>query len=333
MVKRWYVAATTLCITLAQATRAVEPIETVSISFQPYALVFAPDGATLAMVGYDEAVHLVDTATWKETRKLKWTSDVTERSFGTVAFAPDGSKIAIGGDLGSVCLWSLKDDRELKRWVTRNSTKINCLQFSADGNILLAAARDDKFDDLEYEGGSLHRFDVEKFEEIKPLAKRDAAPHNFIARLRSGDLFIGSRDGTALKWDLTKDTGKALNTATGDISCQTWAVAPDESEFIAGNHAKLDIRAMADGKLRATLEGHKGYVLRDCYSPNGKLVASTGEDKTIRVWDPATGKQLKALDVPADRILGLVFSPKGDLLISAGYDKKLRVWRVKDLTD
>ena len=50
-----------------------------------------------------------------------------------------------------------------------------------------------------------------------------------------------------------------------------------------------------DGKAQATLMGHMGVVSSVAFSPDGKTLASGSSDKTIKLWDVATGKEQATL--------------------------------------
>jgi WD40 repeat protein len=74
------------------------------------------------------------------------------------------------------------------------------------------------------------------------------------------------------------------------------------------------------------LEGHTSYVNAVVFSADGQLLASASGDKTVRVWETATGACRSVLEGHTDEVNAVVFSADGQLLASASDDMTVRVW-------
>lgn len=74
--------------------------------------------------------------------------------------------------------------------------------------------------------------------------------------------------------------------------------------------------------------GHAGRVCSVAFAPEGGRVASAGQDRTIRLWDILTGKQIRQFDGHGDTINCVAFSPDGRWIASASVDRTVRLWTV-----
>jgi WD40 repeat protein len=63
------------------------------------------------------------------------------------------------------------------------------------------------------------------------------------------------------------------------------------------------------------------------FSPDGTLLATASEDKTARLWDTATGRQVSTLTGHTGSVRAVAFSPDGTLLATASNDSTARIWR------
>ena len=74
------------------------------------------------------------------------------------------------------------------------------------------------------------------------------------------------------------------------------------------------------------LSGHSGCVRSVSWSPEGTKLASGSDDKTVRIWEVATGKELSQLRGHSAVVTSVCFSSDGKQLTSGSEDKTVRNW-------
>jgi WD40 repeat protein/uncharacterized caspase-like protein len=82
----------------------------------------------------------------------------------------------------------------------------------------------------------------------------------------------------------------------------------------------------ASGRELQALAGHTANIRAMAFSPDGKLLASGGDDAAIKLWETATGRELMTLGGHSLAVRTLAFSPDGKLLVSGGDDGSAKLW-------
>jgi len=90
----------------------------------------------------------------------------------------------------------------------------------------------------------------------------------------------------------------------------------------------IKLQDPATGKLLHSLEGHEGSVDTLSFSPDSRILASSGVVGAINLWDLSTGKLLHTLERHKSWVEELSFSPDGKTLASRGYDNTLKLWPI-----
>src|SRR5258706_535613 len=81
------------------------------------------------------------------------------------------------------------------------------------------------------------------------------------------------------------------------------------------------------GREFLTLKGHSGLVLGVTFSPDGKRLASGGQDQTVKIWDTTTGQMALSLPGHTNMVWSVAFSPDGKHLASGSVDRTAKIWR------
>jgi serine/threonine protein kinase len=159
-------------------------------------------------------------------------------------------------------------------------------------------------------------------------------PINTIAIFPNGQYLLSGDDGgTVAVWNLTMSR-QPIATYCNNNSILSVAASPNLSQIASGDkNRKVQLRrrdSIANlRELRAdgsNLDSHNGYVCAVEFSPDGKILASGGADRRIRLWNTDTGKIIYTFDGHLESITAMQFMPNGKILISTGADRTIRFW-------
>jgi WD40 repeat protein/tRNA A-37 threonylcarbamoyl transferase component Bud32 len=304
---------------------------------------FSPDGKYLAVGSGDLSigapmtpveVGIWDTNTGQEVLALKGHSFWIT----SVAFSPDGRRLASASADRTVKVWDLKTGQE-RLTLRGHSGWVRAVAFSLDGQFL-ASAGDDQVVKLwrASDGreaftfrGHIHGVHAVAF---SPDGRRLASASGDSVKVKAGDVRV---------WDLTID--QALRTFRGHTSTVTGVAFSPNGKRLASASKGMSSTRPGEIKVCDAVTGRELLTLpaRDigftavAYSPDGARIATVGEEG-VKLWDAGTGNQVGLLQVFTRPIFGsavtvnpegkqVAFSPDGKQVATIG-GGRVMVWNV-----
>ena len=99
--------------------------------------------------------------------------------------------------------------------------------------------------------------------------------------------------------------------------------------FITNGTPLFAEKILAEEKPEVFVQlGHTNLVFSVAFSPDGKYALSGSDDKTIKLWDISTGKEIRTFKGHTSTVRSVAFSPDGKYFLSGSWDKTIKLWDV-----
>jgi len=304
-----------------------------------------PDGRQLAVAAFDNTVRLLDVANGQAVHNFSG-------GFGfntIIAFSPNSQRLAAGGGNNRIVrVWDVSNGQEI--WSLHGqSNTLPVVAFSPNGQLLASAGTDQ----------ALRIWDAATGQAIRTLRGHGAMLSSVSFSPDSRQLASSGSDATVKIWDVTdleKNTGPecvplgrhhqgvrslafspdsaSLASAGPDGTVMIWDATtgrrPHPILALGSPHtvlaALVNAWLVTTGPDVRTFKGHRGAVASAVFSPDGKRLASAGEDGRVVIRDATTGREISALPVLAGPVRSVVLSTDGRRLATANGDKTVTMW-------
>jgi WD40 repeat protein/serine/threonine protein kinase len=264
----------------------------------------------------------------------------TEAEVAVVKFPSLGplAKFKLPNQVGGTCLspdgryvyTTVWGERLVRRWTVSTGKELPPPE-GYSGSVAVAFSPDDSQIFAGDADGTVRVWNSATTKEVRQLSKYPGAVWGLVPSFDGRFLAVSGNSGTVQLHDLRtgKTTGFPEGFATGTIG----VLSPDSRFLATTNNITSEFRLwdVQAAKEIHQFAGHTGQIRGLAFSPDGRHILSVSADKTMRLWDRATGTELRRFQ--HNQSVGAVaFSPDGRKALARCRDGSLRLWDLWDET-
>ncbi|WPD24334.1 MAG: WD40 repeat domain-containing protein [Candidatus Electrothrix scaldis] len=267
---------------------------------------FSDAGYLLASSSKDNTIRIWDVFTGQRLHKIE-----VDKAGGasSISFLPGSQIFAAGCYDGTIGIWDAQIGKRLNTLDGYKSYVLS-VAFSSNGRLLAAGSF-----------GTIDVWDIKNSYRMRTIKTDDNLMVYSLSFSPDGQtLAAGIFTNSILMVDV--ENGQYISTLEGMTSGRSIAFSSDGQTIVASGswNNTTGFWEITPGRVR-NLKGHTGRVITIWFSPDSRNVTSVARDKTIGIWDSATGRRLQKIHL--EKMTGtddVRFSPDGHMFAAGSWN-------------
>ncbi|MBL8086601.1 MAG: WD40 repeat domain-containing protein [Chthonomonas sp.] len=272
----------------------------------------APKGATFAASMEDSSVRIFDAVSGRTVRSFV---GHPQPVYG-LGFNPAGTILATGDETARIYLWNVKTGAKIREF-TRTSAHtrgVISISFSSDGKRLVTSGRDD----------FLIVWDVATGKPLKKIPGGGANVASAAYNLKNGNFYAATLGQGLMVYP--KAGGQKSYGGHRGLGISDFAINAAGTRGVTGGRDNaVTAWDVMTGKSLGTMAGHDDMVMHVAIAPNGRVVASSSIDRTVRIWSLSGFKPVGRLDDQSAVGAPLAFTADGKYMISSTVSDMIQI--------
>ena len=247
--------------------------------------------------------------------------------FNSVALSPDGKYALSNNSDNAVKFWNIETGQNI-RVFKGHACEVESVAFSPNGRYALSGSMDKTIKLWNLDSGLL----IRTFKGHSMRVKSVGFSHD------GRNILSGSWDATMRLWDI--ESGNEIRSFQKEssrfhkqhLSIDSIAISPNGLYALSGSSGtEVNLWEIESGRHIRTFLGHHYMDVNSvAFSPDGRYVLSGGDwkDETMKLWELASGWEIRSLAQNSGDVNSVAFSPDGRYVLSGNSNGRILLWEL-----